>query len=380
MRHVRRDDNLFKSRRGGIAGRSKGRGKGKGDGLYRPPGMRGEGGHFVDNKICHNFSRTGSCAKGSRCTFLHVKVAPNTTDKVDEDNMARHCEVVNAHAGPIVGISMTEQGIFTASQDKTLKRWKPQKDATGRYQLIPDQEVPMSESVFSMYCSGGWIFCGLWDGSIKAFSVEGANSTLLGHTKRVTAIIQHQGVLISGAMDRDVRLWQMDPGTKAFNCTHTLNESLPGAINCLHALGENLWVGGMSGIAMCSLTTLKVTKLLPPVKSVVSFLEFQGHVIAAYADGGLRIFDGDGSMKSEMANLAGGPIHRIAGLDSGPRVLCGHSHGQVTSISLPEFAFKAQFQAFMDTSIDSVMCAGQDGLFLLGSKTGNLQLWQRLGP
>jgi len=230
-----------------------------------------------------------------------------------------------------------------------------------------------------MYCAAGWIFCGLWDGCVKAFSQEGGDYLLRGHTKRVTAIIQHQGVLISGSVDKEVRLWQMDPGTKAFNCTHTLSESMPGPINCLHVLGDNLWVGGMSGIAMCSLTSLKVTKLLPPTKSVASFLEFQGHVIAAYMDGGLRIFDAEGAQKSEINTLPAGPILRIAGLESGPRVVCGHSHGQVSTITLPGFEFKCQFQAYMDTSIESVMCAGHDGIFLLGSKHGSLQLWQRMG-
>lgn len=276
---------------------------------------------------------------------------------------------------------MTEQGIFTTSQDKFLKRWRPQKDATGRYQLIPDNEVNLEAPCHSMLCSGGWIFCGLWDGSIKAFSLEGANATLIGHTKRCTAILQHSGVLISGSADRDVRLWQMDPATKAFSCSHTLNESMPGAINTLLVLGENLWIGGASGIAMCNLTSLKVTKILPPVKSCVSFLEFQGHVIAAYGDGCLRIFDVEGTMKSELASMPAGPILRIAGLESGPRVICGHSYGQVTSVLLqPQFEPKAQFQAFVDTSIESVMATGHDGLFLLGSKKGSLQLWQRFVP
>jgi len=369
---------MFKSRRGGIA--NKGKGRGKGDNLYRPPGLRNGGGKGGDAGLCHNFQRDGQCPRGSQCHFLHVRSQPNTTDKVDEDGIARHCEVLQAHAGTIVAIAMTEQGIYTASQDKTLKRWKPQKDASGRFQLTPDLEVPLQESCFSMYCAGGWIFCGLWDGTVKAFSQEGANSVLRGHTKRVTAITQHQGVLITGSADRDVRLWQMDPGSKAFNCTHTLNESIPGAVNCLCVLGDNIWIGGMNGLALCSLTALKVTKLLPPTKSVTSFLEFQGHVIAAYQDGSLRIFDAEGTMKSEMPILAAGPVVRIAGLESGPRLLCGHSHGQVSIVNLPDFTFKTQFQAYADTSIESVMCAGHDGIFLVGSKTGSLQLWQRYVP
>lgn len=376
VRHVVKHDTLFKSRRGGIAGRSKGRGKG--DNVYRPPGMRGKGGDLGGgggSRICHDFARNGDCRRGASCSFAHARVEQQTTDKVDADSVARHCEV-KAHDGPIVAIAMTEQGIYTASQDKMLKRWKPNKDAAGRFQLTPDLEVPLQEACFSMLCASGWIFCGFWNGEVKAFSQDGANSVLRGHTKRVTDIKQHQGVLITGSADREVRLWQMDPASKVFNCTHTIGD-MPGAINCLHVLGDNIWVGGMSGIAMCNLTSLKVTKLLPPAKTVTSFLEFQGHIVAAYADGGLRVFDGEGNMKSEMQNLQGGPITRIAGLESGPRLICGHSHGQVSTITLPDFAFKVQFQAYLDTSIDAVMTAGHDGIFLLGSKTGSLQMWQR---
>lgn len=349
---VVRTTHVFKNTRGGFVNKGKGRGRGKGDNLYRPPGMRDR-------------------------SDVNVRIDQVITEKVDEESIVRHCEV-KAHTGAICAIAMTEQGIYTASQDKSLKRWKPQKDASGRYQLLQELNVPLDDGCFSMYCAGGWIFCGLWSGTVKAFSQDGVNTDLRGHTKRVTAITQHQGILITGSAGRDVRLWVMDPNTKVFNCTHTLTESMPGSINCLHILGGNLWAGGMSGIAVIDLVSLKVTKLLPPTRSVTSFLEFQGHVVAAYGDGSLRVFDAEGSMKSEMPSLAGGSIQAIGGLESGPRLLCGHGHGQVSTITLPDFNFKTQFQAMLDTSIDSLMCAGQDGLFLLGCKKGNLQLWQRM--
>lgn len=367
---------VFKTRRGGIA--NKGRGRGKGDNLYRPPGMRdGSGGPGGTSSTCRDFQRNGSCQRGDRCHFQHARIEQSITEKVDAEGIARHCEV-KAHEGAICAIAMTEQGIYTASQDKSLKRWKPQKDATGRYQLTQELNVPLDDGCFSMYCAGGWIFCGLWSGNVKAFSQDGVNTDLRGHTKRVTAIIQHQGILITGSVGKDVRLWAMDVNTKVFTCSHTLTESMPGPINCLQILGGNLWVGGMSGIAVVDLASLKVTKLLPPTRSVTSFLEFQGHVVAAYGDGGLRVFDAEGTMKSEMPNLAAGSIQAIGGLESGPRLLCGHAHGQVSTITLPDFNFKTQFQAMLDTSIESLMCAGQDGLFLLGCKKGNLQLWQRM--
>ena len=49
---------------------------------------------------------------------------------------------------------------------------------------------------------------------------------------------------------------------------------------------------------------------------------------------GLRIFDAEGNLKTESKALDAGPILKLAGLDSGPRVLCGHAHGQVSTIQL----------------------------------------------
>mmetsp|Transcript_80200 Transcript_80200/g.243365 ORF Transcript_80200/g.243365 Transcript_80200/m.243365 type:complete len:251 (-) Transcript_80200:3-755(-) len=245
--------------------------------------------------------------------------------------MGRHCEIVGGHAGAITAMTMTEQGIYTASADKSLKRWKPLKKEDGRFELVPELTIPLTEACFSLLFSGGWLFCGLWDGSIRAYSQDGVDSTLRGHTRRVTALLVHQNVLISGAADREARLWQMDPATKVFNCTHTISESMPGSINRLHVLGQHLFVGGVSGLAMCNLASLTVTKILPPTKSVADFLEFQGHLIVAYSDGGIRIFDEEGTLKTDLKPLAAGPILSIGGLESGPRVLVGHAKGQAGS-------------------------------------------------
>merc|ERR1712048_1531952 len=112
---------------------------------YRPPALRGEGGQYggAPDKICNDFKR-GSCTMGAQCHFLHIQLATATEQEVPLDNMGRHCEVA-AHTAAITGIAMTEQGIYTTSTDKKLKRWKPQKDATNRFQLIPDLEVPLDD-------------------------------------------------------------------------------------------------------------------------------------------------------------------------------------------------------------------------------------------
>lgn len=348
-RHVLKSDHTLKPRQTTplaqpwARGRGKGKGRGRGRGPERPVPVR----------------------------------APVT--RVDEEGLGLHCEVRGAHSGGILAMTMTEQGIYTASMDKSLKRWKPVRKGDGRFELVAELTIPLPESCFCLLFSGGWLFCGLWDGKVRAFSQDGTEATLSGHNRRVTALLIHQGVLVSGSADREVRLWQMDQASKVFTCSHTIADSMPGAISRLHVLGDHLFVGGVSGLAMCNLTSLKVTKLLPPTRAVADFLEFQGHLIVAYSDGGLRIFDAEGTLKSEMKPLEAGPILSLAGLESGPRVLCGHSRGQVSTILLPSFEYKTHFQALAGHRVESIFCAGHDGIFLLGSQDGTLQLWQRIG-
>merc|ERR1712060_382271 len=133
---------------------------------------------------------------------------------------------------------------------------------------------------------------------------------------------------------------------------------MPGPVNKMHVLNGALFVGGMNGIAVVKLDTLSVTKLLPPTtKPVADMLEFQGHVIVAYTEGSLRIFDGEGNLKSEMKPLAAGAVCTLAGLESGPRVLCGHANGKVSTIVLPDFAFRLDFQAMERTKVETILCA-----------------------
>ncbi|CAJ1357700.1 unnamed protein product, partial [Effrenium voratum] len=289
--------------------------------------------------------------------------------RVDADAIGRHCEVRAAHGSSIQAMVMTEQGIYTVSQDKTMKRWKPTRNGSV-FELVPEVSVPLPDSGHSLLFSNGWLFCGLWDGQIQAFAQDGTQSVLKGHSKRVTTLLVHQGVLMTGSADKELRLWQMDSAAKTFNCTHTIEESLPGPINKIHVLGGHLFVGGHYGLAMLDLASLKVTKLLPPTKSVTDILEFQGHVIVAYSEGVIRIFDAEGNLKTESKALDAGPILKLAGLDSGPRVLCGHAHGQVSTIQLPSFEFKTEFQALPGHKVDSLLCAGHDGIFLIGSQDG----------
>jgi len=306
-----------------------------------------------------------------------VDRSPPVVEQVREDHYFRHQEIAKAHGDAVMAITMADDAIYTASRDRLVKRWKATKNASNKYELKPDLEVPLGDVCWCMVYAGEWLFCGLGEGTIRGYAKTGEQSTLKGHNRRVSCLLIHQHVLLSGGSDNTVRCWQMDPATKAFSCTHKIEEGIPGAVTCMTVLGDYLWVGGTAGVVKILLASLKVMQTLQPKKFVSAFLQFQEHVIVVYADGSLIIFDPSGTQKHSQQPLPAGPALCVAGLDSGPRVICGHAKGQISSITLPMFELKTYWQAVSRVKVNSLCCAGHDGIFIVGAENGNLQIWQR---
>lgn len=320
--------------------------------------------------------QSGGCVKGGRAR-RGGQVFEQAVETVKEDGLFRHHDLVKAHSDAVMSIVMAEDCIYTASRDKLLKRWKPQRSAANRFELKPDIEVPLGEVAWCLHNAGEWIFCGLGNGRIRAYSKAGRELNLEGHTKRVSCLLTHQHVLLSGGADGTVRCWQMNPESQTFACTHTIGEGISGNVNCLAVLSECLWVGGTSGVSIIELATLKVVAQLQPKKFVAGLLHFQGHMITAYSDGAICIFDAAGKQTHSQPALPAGPILCLAGLESGPRLLCGHNKGQVSSITLPMMQLKKCYQTFDRCKVVSMCTAGHDGIFLVGAESGTIQLWQR---
>lgn len=356
----------------------------------------GRGGGQADNQQTRQPSRSLVCRKdkdknrrGQRSHLFQVSgrvsrgagplPSANVVEQIPEDGIFRHQEIPRAHADAIMSVVMAADCIYTASRDKLLKRWKVHRDAIGKFQLIAELEVPLGDVCWCLTSAGDWLFCGLGDGSIKGYQKAGQETILKGHSKRVSCLLAHQHVLLSGASDGVIRCWQMDPGSQTFGCTHSIAEGISGAVSAIAVLGERLWVGGSSGIAIIELAILKVSKQVPPKKFVAGLLAFEGHMIVVYADGSVCIFDASGEQKHSQAPLPAGPVLSVAGLESGPRVLCGHAKGQVSSITLPMFHLKKHWQALQRCKVQTLCCAGHDGIFILGAENGTLQLWQRDG-
>ncbi|CAJ1427157.1 unnamed protein product [Effrenium voratum] len=322
------------------------------------------------NKISQTRRRNAGRAAGA----LPVEVET----QIREDGMFRHSEIKSAHKDAVMSVVMAADCIYTASRDKTLKRWKVCTTA-GAFELKPELEVPLGEVCWCLISAGDWLFCGLGDGNIKGFMKNGQEAVLRGHAKRVSSLITHQHVLLSGASDGSVRCWQLNAHTSTFECTHSISEGISGSVTSLAVLGEGLWVGGTSGVALVELASLRVVKQLEPRKYVSGLLQFEGHMIVVYADGSICIFDALGEQKHKQPALPAGPVLCIAGLESGPRVLCGHAKGQVSSITLPNFVLKKHWQALERAKVQTLCCAGHDGIYVLGAENGTIQLWQRDG-
>mmetsp|Transcript_93492 Transcript_93492/g.166340 ORF Transcript_93492/g.166340 Transcript_93492/m.166340 type:complete len:386 (-) Transcript_93492:55-1212(-) len=360
--------------RGGGGGRGRGRG-----GQDRQP--QGQPGGLVrkvqKEKPKRDSGRGKGRGKGGSGAGPLPKAEVQTI--VREDGMFRHQEIVRAHTDAIMSVVMAADCIYTASRDKNLKRWKVGKNPSGHFELTPELEVPLGEVCWCLISAGEWLFCGLGDGSIKGFMKTGQEAMLKGHTKRVSCLLTHQHVLLSGGSDGSVRCWQMDAAAQTFGCTHAITEGLSSAVTAMCVLGEHLWVGGTSGVTIVDLASLKAVHQVEPKKFVAGLLAFEGHMIVVYADGSMCIFDAHGAKKLEQQALPAGPVLCMAGLDSGPRVLCGHSKGQVSSITLPMFVLKTHWQVLERCKVQTLAAAGHDGIFVLGAENGNLQLWQRDG-
>lgn len=296
-----------------------------------------------------------------------------------DDGLIRHCEVHKAHNDAIMAIVMAEDAVYSAARDKLLKKWTPVKSGN-KWELKLDKEISLPDTCWSMIYYGIWLFCGLGDGRIRAFSKDGRDVTLDGHKSRCAALLIHEQVLLSGGSDGTVKCWQAAPESPAaFTCTHSINTGIPDAVTTMSVLNGALWVAGSSGVTLVDLQNLRPGKDLNPRKFAIGLLQFLGHMIVAYADGSLIVFNSMGEETRVEPPMRAGPIMCLAGLEVGPRLLIGHSKGQMSSVVLqPDFGLKLHWQAFEKAKVQCLTCPGSDGLFLVGAENGTIQLWQRV--
>eukprot|EP00397_Hematodinium_sp_SG-2012_P029636 GEMP01031328.1.p1 GENE.GEMP01031328.1~~GEMP01031328.1.p1 ORF type:complete len:381 (+),score=76.26 GEMP01031328.1:133-1275(+) len=298
--------------------------------------------------------------------------------EVKADNMKRIQLIKKAHKCSISQIACANGEIYTCSQDGYLKTWVSKKEL-GPIALEQKFQQDLGGACWCLLVAGDTIFCGLTDGSIKMFS-NGGSSALEGHDKRVTAIVAHEGIIISGSIDSSVKMWQLINGT--FACVQTIQ--MAAEVRQLLVTttpdAKVLWVGTSTGLFGLDLLNLQ----LPPVRVVkectmvvTCLMEYANHVLVGYKDGSLKCFDKKGATKHEMTAYPDCKhMSAFSVVSEGNRLICGFNDGRLSSISLPTFERRARWDAFDHVTTSCVRTCGADGYYLVGSQSGDLQLWQ----
>lgn len=299
--------------------------------------------------------------------------------EVKGDNMKRLQAINKAHKGSISEIACANGEVYTCGHDGMLRTWVTKKDL-GPICLEQKLAQDVGSPAWSLLVTDGAIFCGLQTGSIKVFSPTGSSASLEGHTSRVTAILVHQGVIISGSFDSTVKLWKME--NDAFRCIQTVQMSAQ-VRSMLVTKSENniaLWVGtsdGLFGLDLLNLQNPPVRVVKNCTTAATCLLEYADHVLAGFRDGSLKCFDKNGALKHEMTPYPDcNSLASFTVVCEGNRLICGFNNGRMASFSLPTFERRARWDTFDRVKTSSVRSCGSDGYYMVASEAGELQLWQ----
>jgi len=314
--------------------------------------------------------------RGTASVPIHSKVLDAGDSVALSDGFYRHHWIQDAHEKSITAICVATDAVYTTSADGSLKRWRPHKTDDNLYELVAEMVVLLGDPCWCMAHANQWLFCGLSTGPIRAFCESGKDVTLSGHSQGVSAMVVHQGVLLSGSAEGTVRGWQWTEQAGSFVNSHTVDNLIPSQVRSLAVMNDQLWVGGATGVTVVELATLGRAVQLQPDRKVAALLEFQSHMIATFSDGSVCIYDGNGGTTHSQPALKAGSVIAVTGLECGPRVLFGHGRGEISSIELPSFALKCSWKGVL-RKIRSLCSARHDGLFIMGAEDGSLHVWQR---
>ncbi|CAK0857497.1 unnamed protein product, partial [Prorocentrum cordatum] len=223
-----------------------GRGRGRG-GAKGPAKGKGKSGAPDSGRARRAAQSTGEDADGA------LAVA----EEVPLDGFRRHHWVRSAHDGAVTAVCVTQDGVYTASQDGGLKRWKPRQAASGRFELQPELQVPLGGPCWCMLHEGDWLFCGLESGRVRAFSRQGVDLTIEQRAEGVSSMLVHQDVLLTGSASGGVGCWKYSPEAGTFANVHAVADVASSQVRCLAVMSGRLWVGCSGGV-----TTAGALKLL----------------------------------------------------------------------------------------------------------------------
>jgi len=276
--------------------------------------------------------------------------------------------------------------VCTGGADRRLLLWRGEQQASPEQglALAQDNEVNFSEAVTALLFepTSRWLFCGLADGQVRAFRQEPfAEQALTGHTQPVTSLLVHESVLISGSADGAVRAWKYDAQLGGFACAATVAVPLGPVFSLLVQQPDSLWVGAQRGISCVSLQTLQPVGSIDASSRVVRLVPYQGCVLAAFADGVVKVFDASGKEQFSHGPLGEHTTNTAVALVRQPHankdvLLCGQEYGYITAYDIPDFRPRGTFTTGYEGDISAIIDMGSDGIFATFGLSGDVVLWR----
>mmetsp|Transcript_9432 Transcript_9432/g.15256 ORF Transcript_9432/g.15256 Transcript_9432/m.15256 type:complete len:393 (+) Transcript_9432:128-1306(+) len=289
------------------------------------------------------------------------------------------------HASAVQCLAMVDGKVYSGGRDNQLFMWRGDKQPGQEFQLVQDgAPIACSSSVNSILydAPSKWLFLGLWRGDIQAYCKEPVmDCRLEGHRRCVSSLVFHTNVLVSGSHDATVRLWTPNPQVGRFEpCGQPLTNP-SGPVNAVRVLNGSLWVGAEEGITCFDLTTLQAKGTIPSPVGVSKMLELDGYMLAAYKNGEVRIFDGNGGQihlhPSRGEHTSNTAIEMMMHpFERKPMLLCGQDFGYTTVYDLPDFRPRGTFVSKNQSHVTSIVDIKADGMFLTSGFHGDIMMWQ----
>ncbi|CAE7474023.1 ZFWD3 [Symbiodinium sp. CCMP2456] len=291
------------------------------------------------------------------------------------------------HGDAVNCMLMADGKIYTGGRDEYLFVWKPDRAANGEIQLSQDcPPIHLGASITSLFYepTSKWLFCGLWNGEVRAFCKEPMrDDRLQGHRRSVTALQVHSGVLISGSNEGTVRLWTFNGQSFQPHGQPLTNPS--GPVTAVRVLNDALWVGGYEGITCFDLGSLQARGTIPSSNHVTGLLDFQAFMIATFRNGEVNIYDASGSQifhrppsGEHVSNTALELM--VHPSTQKPLLLCGQVQGYVTAFDLPEFRPRGSFCVKERSDVKAIVDVKSDGMFATAGLHGDICIWQWGAP
>jgi len=292
------------------------------------------------------------------------------------------------HGDGINCMAVVEDKVYTGGRDNQLFGWRGSPGPGGTFELLQDsQPLEMGASVTAVLYDSAtkWMFCGLWSGDIQAYCKDPiAEDRLVGHRRSVSSLVAHQGVVVSGSNDGTVRLWTRSPQGRYQAHGQPLTNAT-GAVTAVRVLGDALWVAAQNGITCFDLATLQPRGTIPSNHQVTGLVDFQGHMIATFRNGDLKVHDSGGrevhSLPARGEHTSNTAVaimmHPVANV---PLLLCGQQYGYVTAYDLPSLQPRGSWCCKNNSDVKAILDVQYDGMFLTAGLQGDIMAWRWGAP